>query len=212
MMIVSKVVRFYQATRRFGQGRLLTLLLIVLSMIGLLSQPAQAAPPLLKAAEIGLHNSDAPLSIKTAEQALLYVNAQNVVNTWNNIVIRAKTGDEQMKLMKESGVFADDVKLRFNFGDGQNFEFTGFDSPEIHRFFNGFINQLKKERYNVASNVEAVEFEPDSIRFNFKNWVFFNERLSMVGEDQAVMKREDERYQIKSADVRFVYFDVGHAY
>ncbi len=34
----------------------------------------------------------------------------------------------------------------------------------------------------------------------------------MVGEDQAVMKREDERYQIKSVDVRFVYFDVGHAY
>jgi len=55
-------------------------------------------------------------------------------------------------------------------------------------------------------------FEKDSIRFNFKNWVFFNERLSMVGEDQAVMKREDERYQIKSVDVRFVYFDVGHAY
>ncbi len=71
---------------------------------------------------------------------------------------------------------------------------------------------MNKKRYNVASNVEAVEFEKDSIRFNFKNWVFFNERLSMVGEDQAVMKREDERYQIKSADVRFVYFDVGHAY
>ena len=45
MMIVSKVVGFYQATRRFGQGMLLTLLLIVLSMIGLLSQPAQAALP-----------------------------------------------------------------------------------------------------------------------------------------------------------------------
>ncbi len=133
-MIVSKVVGVYQATRRFGQGMLLTLLLIVLSIIGLLSQPAQAAPLPLKAAEIGLHNSDAPLSIQTAEQALLYVNAQNVVNTWNNIVISAKTGDEQMKLMKESGVFADDVKLRFHFGDGQNFEFTGFDSPEIHQF------------------------------------------------------------------------------
>jgi len=33
------------------------------------------------------------------------LNAQNLVDTWNNIIIQAKTGDEQLKLMRESGIF-----------------------------------------------------------------------------------------------------------
>jgi len=97
------------------------------------------------------------------------LNAQNLVDTWNNIIIQAKTGDEQLKLMRESGIFADDVKLTFEFDDRQ-IVMNGH-SPEAHQFYNGFVNGLK-QRYNIASNVEAVEFGKDSLRFNFKHWIF----------------------------------------
>jgi len=40
---------------------------------------------------------------------------------------------------------------------------NGLDSPEAHQFYNGFVNGLKKQRYNIASNVEAVEFGKDSL-------------------------------------------------
>lgn len=113
--------------------------------------------------------------------------------------------------MRESGVFADDVKLTFDFGT-QKLILNGLDAPETHEFYNGFVNSLKKKRYNVASNVEAVEFGKDSLRFNFKHWIYFNDRLSVVGEDQAVMKREGDRYRIASADIRVIYFDVAHGY
>lgn len=188
----------------------LVLILFVVLLGNLPIQSAQAADS-LTAVTPKIHASERFSAIKNADEALMYLNAQNLVDTWNNIIIQAKTGDEQLKLMKESGVFADDVKLTFDYGD-QKFEFNGLDTPEAHEFYNAFVNTLKKSRYNIASNVEAVEFKPDSLRFNFKHWIFFNDRLSVVGENQAVMKREGERYQIKSAYLRVVYFDVAHAY
>jgi hypothetical protein len=190
--------------------RMFVLVLFLVSLVSIgLAKPAQAAN--LTAVPPQIHASEKYSAIQTPDQALMYLNAQNLVDTWNNIIIQAKTGDEQLKLMRESGVFADDVKLTFDFGD-QKILINGFDSPESHQFYNGFVNTLKKNRYNIASNVEAVKFEKDSLRFNFKHWIFFNERLSVVGENQAVMKRENGQYRIASAVIRVVYFDVANGY
>jgi hypothetical protein len=191
-------------------GRSLYFLGLVLSLICLSTfQPAQAAT--LTAASPAIHAGEHYSAINTPEQALMYWNSQNLVNTWNNIIIQAKTGDEQIQLMRQSGVFADDVQLTFDFGN-QKIVLNGLDSPESHEFYNGFVNSLKKNRYNIASNVEAVKFEQDSLRFNFKHFLFFNDHLSVVGENQAITKRIGDRYQIASAIVRVIYFDVANGY
>lgn len=182
-------------------------LLLIACWIGLNTQPVQAVE-LPKALNLNNNNH---MSIENTDQGLLYMNAQNLVNHWNNLVIRAKTGEEQLKMMRESGVFADEVKLTFDLGD-QKYELNGLSSPEAIEFYNNFVNGLKKYRYNVASNVEAVDFGKDSLRFNFKHWIFFNDRLSVVGDNQAMMKRENGRYFIDSAYLRLAYFDTKHAY
>jgi hypothetical protein len=165
----------------------------------------------LKAVSPAIHNSEPQSAIATSKQALMYLNAQNLVNTWNNIIIQAKTGDEQLQLMRQSGVFADDVELTFDFNEPK-IVINGLDSPEAKEFYNGFVNKLKKNRYNIATNVEAVEFGKDSLRFNFKHWIFFNDKVSVVGEDQAVIQQIGDRYQITSAIVRPIYFDVANGY
>lgn len=184
-------------------------LFVIFSICLSISQPAQAVT--LTAVSPAIHNSEPPQGITTPEQALMYLNAQNLVNTWNNIIIQAKTGDEQLKLMRQSGVFADDVELTFDFSEPK-IVINGLDSPEAKEFYNGFVNKLKKNRYNIATNVEAVEFGKDSLRFNFKHWIFFNDKVSVVGEDQAVLKRIGDRYQLTSAIVRPIYFDVANGY
>ncbi len=193
----------------FWKRSLYFFLFVIFSICLSISQPAQAVN--LTAVSPEIHNSEPPSAISTSEQALMYLNAQNLVNTWNNIIIQAKTGDEQLQLMRQSGVFANDVKLTFDFNEPK-IVINGLDSPEAKEFYNGFVNKLKKNRYNIATNVEAVEFGKDSLRFNFKHWIFFNDKVSVVGEDQAVLKRIGDRYQITSAIVRPIYFDVLNGY
>ena len=190
-------------------GRSLCLLGISLSWFLLGISPLQAAE--LKAVPPAIHNSEPLSAIATPEQAIMYLNAQNLVNTWNNIIIQAKTGEEQLQIMRQSGVFADDLKLTFDYGE-QKKVLNGLNSPEAKEFYNGFVNTLKKNRYNIASNVEAVEFGKDSLRFNFKHWIFFDDKVSFVGEDQAVIKRLDGNYKITSAIVRAIYVDVANGY
>ena len=187
--------------------RSLYLLGISLSLFLLSIAPLQAAE--LKAVPPAIHNSEPFTAIANSEQAIMYLNAQNLVNTWNNIIVQAKTGDEQLQIMRQSGVFADDLKLTFDYGE-QKKVLNGLDSPEAKEFYNGFVNTLKKNRYNIASNVEAVEFGKDSLRFNFKHWIFFDDKVSFVGEDQAVIKRVDGNYKITSATVRAIYVDVAN--
>ncbi len=193
----------YRLNRLFYYGLILCLICFGVP------QTAQAAS--LKAASPAIHASEHYSAIATTEQALMYWNAQNLVNTWNNVIIQAKTGDEQLQTMRQSGVFTDDVQLTFDFGD-QKIVINGLDSPEAHQFYDGFVNPLKKNRYNIASNVEAVKFEKDSLRFNFKHWIFFDNQLSLVGEDQAVVKRVKDNYKIASAVIRVIYFDVANGY
>ncbi|MDJ0592039.1 MAG: hypothetical protein QNJ72_18960 [Pleurocapsa sp. MO_226.B13] len=88
----------------------ITILLAFSLIIALPNQPAQAGT--LTAVAPKLHAEEKHIPIKNIDEALMYVNAQNLVDTWNNIIIQAKTGDEQLKLMGESVIFADDVKIK----------------------------------------------------------------------------------------------------
>jgi hypothetical protein len=208
MLLTTVAKRFHAFSFYAAIKHLLTLFLMLGCVI---SQPMPSQAAELSALSPALHASEKFSPIENTEQAILYLNAQNLVDTWNNIIIQAKTGDEQLKLMRESGVFADDIKLTFEF-ENRQIVMNGLDSPVAHQFYNGFVNGLKKQRYNIASNVEAVEFGKDFLRFNFKHWIFCNERLSVVGENQVLMQREGNHPQIKTADVRVVYFDLDHAY
>jgi hypothetical protein len=181
-------------------------LLVLFCMIGLIIPPAQAGE--LPAA---LNTTNNPhVSIASTDQLLLYMNAQNLVNHWNNLVIRAKQGEEQLQMMRESGVFADDFKLTFDLGD-KKYEF-GLSDPEAVQFYDGFVNGLKKYRYNVASNVEAVEFGKDSLTFNFKHWIYFNDKLAVVGDNQAHMTRKNGKSSLDSAYLRLIRLDTAGAY
>ncbi len=149
-------------------------------------------------------------AINTPEQMLWYVNAQNLLNTWNNIIIDAKTGKEQLKVMNESGVFAKDVKLTFNFF-GQESNYTGLEEEPLD-FYSGFVDPLKKKRTNIASNFEVVAFESDALILNFKHFIFFDETLSLVGQNQVVVKRNETGYYVAKAyiDVRLANLEHGY--
>ena len=70
----------------------------MLGLSGLVIQPIQAVEllPALNTTN-NLH-----VNIANTDQLLLYMNAQNLVDHWNNLVIRAKQGDEQLQMMRES--------------------------------------------------------------------------------------------------------------
>lgn len=200
MMI--EVVKFISQMRQ----KFVFVLLVVFCAFALIIQPVQAVE--LPAALNTVNNPH--ISIANTDQLLLYMNAQNLVDHWNNLVIRAKQGDEQLKMMRESGVFADDFKITFDLGD-KKYEF-GLSDPEAVQFYNSFVNGLKKYRYNVASNVEAVEFGKDSLVFNFKHWIYFNDKLAVVGDNQAHMTRKNGKSSLDSAYVRLIRFDTAGAY
>jgi hypothetical protein len=199
MTEVIKCIR--QIRQKFVLG-----LLILSCVVGLIVPPAQAVE-----LPTALNTTNNPhVSIANTDQLLLYMNAQNLVDHWNNLVIRAEQGEEQLQMMRESGVFSDDFKLTFDLGD-KKYEF-GLSDPEAVQFYNSFVNGLKKYRYNVASNVEVVEFEKDSLTFNFKHWIYFNDKLAVVGDDQAHMSRRNGKFSLDSAYLRLIRFDTAGAY
>ncbi len=149
-------------------------------------------------------------SINSVEEMIWYQNAQNLVSTWNNIIIHSKTGEEQLKVMRESGIFDEDVKLNFDFGE-QKLSFNNLEEEPL-AFYNSFVNPLKKNRYNICSNVQVVEFGDDFLRFNFKHWIFFNEKLSVVGENQCIMRKNNSGYYISEAYIKVIHYDAAHAY
>ncbi len=124
---------------RFWQSTILGLLLILWAIVISSLAPVQAAelPPALNT------TNNPHTSIQNTDQLLLYANAQNLVDHWNNLVIRAKTGDEQLQMMRESGVFADDVKLTFDLGD-KKYKFNSLSDPQAIQFYNSFAFQPKE--------------------------------------------------------------------
>jgi len=79
---------------------------------------------------------------------------------------------------------------------------NGLDSPEAHQFYNGFVNG-RSSGTTLLLTLKRLSLAK-ILCFNFKHWIFFNERLSLVGENQVVMQGR-ESPQIKMADVRVVY-------
>ncbi len=149
-------------------------------------------------------------SITSTEQMMWYVNAQNLINEWNNIIVDAKTGEEQLKTMDESGVFAKDIKLTFNFG-GELMNFTGLTDEPLS-FYSNFVDPLKKKRTNIASNPEVVEFGNDFLILNFKHFIFFDETLSLVGQNQLRIERKGSRYFISKAYIEVRLANLEHGY
>jgi len=149
-------------------------------------------------------------SITNQDQMIWYLNAQHVVAKWNNIIINATTGKEQLEIMDKSGVFASDVKLTFDFG-GEPITTTGLKEEPLE-FYTSFINPLKKRRFNIASNVDVVEFGENYLRFNFKHSIFMNEALSIVGENQCILISKDNKFFISSAYIKVILNNTEHAY
>ena len=148
--------------------------------------------------------------IDTSEQMLLYANAQNLAARWNNIIVAAKTGDQQLRWMRESGVFGDNFHITFRLPDGTEMTFNDLrDGPK--EFYNGFVNSLKKRRENAATNVEIIEFLSDGLRFRFRYFIFMNETLSLTGDSECVMRNVNGRHQLVSADILVGLFNTEHA-
>lgn len=94
--------------KHFWQCTIPALLLISCLVISS-SAPVSAAelPPVLNT------TNNPHTSIQNTDQLLLYANAQNLVDHWNNLVIRAKTGEQQLQMTRDEGrSFIDSAYLR----------------------------------------------------------------------------------------------------
>jgi len=147
--------------------------------------------------------------LDTAAHMRLYLNAQNLVARWNNIIVAASSGDEQLQWMRESGIFADDVRLVFAAPGGETLSFTGLQEPRD--FYAGFVDPLKKQRLNVAANVEVLAFYDHGLRFRFRHFILMGGRVSLCGYNEVVM-RERDRFVIEEATINVVLWDTDHAY
>lgn len=155
----------------------------------------------------------APLAqIETADQAIAFANVQNLAARWNTIITRASTGQEQLQLMRDSGVFATDFTITFVLPDGNRVALDGLDTDEARAFYNQIVNGLQKARANMASNVEVTAFEGDRIHARFRYVVFMGDRYSLGGVNEITVGRRDGRYQITSSEIFVERFDTAHAY
>lgn len=82
---------------------------------------------------------------------------------------------------------------------------------EPEDFYDSFVNPAKK-RYNIASNVDVLEYGENTPRFRFKHWIFFDEPLSLVGDNECTMVRDGDRCYIASAYIRAIHANTQHAY
>ena len=154
----------------------------------------------------------APLAqIDTVDQAIAYANVQNLAGRWNTIITRAISGDDQLRIMRESGVFADDFTIIFNLPDGARLAYQGLNTQEIRDFYNPILNGLKKPRANMVSNVEILAFEEEQIRARFRYVAFFGERYSLGGVNEITVQQREGRYQITRSEIFVERFDTDHA-
>lgn len=169
--------------KRWFLGLLLTLLAA--------APTAQAAPP----------------QVDTSERLLLMANAQNLVSRWNNVLIGARSGREVIERFQAAGIFSDDVELHFDLGEHKP-RFRGLAATEA--FYDGFFGGMTKPHFNWVGNVEALEFQPGELRFRFRHGLFLGGRLSLAGDNEAVLRRAKQGYRIAKVWVRVVHYDVAH--
>lgn len=160
-----------------------------------LATPAQAEP-------IGHVNDDGAVfaEIETADQAIIYANLQNLAARWNNIVILADTGSEQLDLMRESGVFADDFTITFNLPTGGQQSLTGLDTDEARAFYDQVVNGVG-QRLNVSSNIEVLEFTADGARARFKYLSIVDGENAWGGENVVTIGQRNGRTVVTSSEI-----------
>lgn len=141
--------------------------------------------------------------IETVEQAVTFANVQNLVARWNNIIIYAETGDEQLQMMQDSGVFAEDFTINFYLPDGTALSFEGLDNDDIRPFYNQIVNDAG-QRLNLAANVEVMEFTADGARARFKYLVFANGVPSFGGENELTVTEREGRLVVTSANIHLL--------
>ncbi|MEL6778262.1 MAG: hypothetical protein AAFO06_13490 [Cyanobacteria bacterium J06597_16] len=148
--------------------------------------------------------------IETTAQSLLFANAQNLVARWQNIVTRATTGAQQLTWMQESGIFAEDVRLTFNFPDGQTRTLVGINQ-DSQTIYNSFVNGIMPNRANLATNVEVVEFFQNALHFRFRYVIIAKNNIPLIGDHEAVMLRQNGRYVITDTNVAILLNNTGAA-
>ena len=148
--------------------------------------------------------------IADRDTLLAYINAVNLVSRWNNIITASETGEEQLRWMRQSGIFAPTVELVFELPDGQRLEYHGLE--QAVPFYEQFVDGLTKERLNIAANVELLEVLEDGVRFRFRHFILAGGTVSLSGYNEAIMRRVDGRFTIVRAVIHVVHFDMDHAY
>ncbi|MEJ6396147.1 hypothetical protein V8J82_23025 [Gymnodinialimonas sp. 2305UL16-5] len=174
---------------------------------------ALVGTPVASVAQVGhLTDEGTQLAqIETPDQAVAFANVQNLVARWNTIITQTSTGEEQLQVMLESGVFAEDFTIAFNLPDGTRIALEGLDTDDARGFYNQTVNGLQKARANVASNVEVTAFGRDEIRARFRYVVFMGDRYSLGGINEITVEVRDGRYQIAGSEIFVERFDTDHA-
>ncbi len=138
--------------------------------------------------------------IETAEQAVTFANVQTLVARWNNVIVQAGTGAEQLDLMRESGVFADDFRITFNVGAGEPIVLEGLDTDAARAFYGQVVDGVGA-RLNLATNVEPLAFTEDGARARFKYLVFVDGAPSFGGTNEIEVGLRDGRPVIVASEI-----------
>lgn len=139
-------------------------------------------------------------TIKTVEEAVTFANMQTLVARWNNVIVQAETGVEQLDLMRESGVFADDFRITFNVGTGEPIVLEGLDTDAARAFYGQVVDGVGA-RLNLATNVEPLSFTEDGGRARFKYLVFVGGVPSFGGTNEIEVGVRDGRLVILASEI-----------
>ena len=141
--------------------------------------------------------------IETLEQSITYANLQNLVARWNNTVILAKTGEEQLKLMQESKMFADDFTIAFNLPNGSRQTLTGLNTEEATAFYNQVVNGLG-QRVNLSSNIEVLKFSENGAIARFKYLVLVDGQNTFGGENIITIEKRNGKVVVTNSEIHLL--------
>lgn len=157
--------------------------------------------PMAHAQSAHVDADGAPFAVvATADQAVTYANLQNLVARWNNVVVQAETGAEQLGLMLESGVFADDFRITFNTGAGEPIVLEGLDNDAARAFYGQVVDGVGS-RLNLATNVELLGFTEDGATARFKYLAYVDGAASWGGTNEVEMGMRDGRPVMLTSEI-----------
>ncbi|MBP2831018.1 hypothetical protein J8281_02360 [Aquimarina sp. U1-2] len=146
--------------------------------------------------------------IETSEQGIIYNNLLNLAARWNNIVIFAETGSEQLKMMRESGVFADNFTITFNLPNGTKKSLTGLDNEAARAFYDQVVNEVgKSNRMNLSSNIEVLQFTKNGAKARFKYLVLIDGKNAWGGENVITIGKQKGRFVVETSEIFLLITD-----